>query len=241
MIVIRDYSPEELEAFQKKILNSINSFNFYDAFVPIEDVLPSLVVMGRKATGMTNPIHLEIEKKEITDFVKPTTIEKLKANAKYGVIGTPPKPKPISREEGQCDWCSFRATDVCGLGHSTKDHCGGMGHRMLECPDYMWYGTPKEQVEIFLRKNELDLMTGHYKWCKCREDTRYARLYMKVFRWFKDWQFNRWMNETDKRSKEKIKELDLDEPTDFGILTEDTGIMRTEFEGELLSINKKEE
>ena len=64
----------------------------------------------------------------------------------------PPRPKPVPREEGQCDWCSFRVTDVCSLGHSTKDHCMGMGHRCLKCNSYKWYGSPHKEIEKLLTR-----------------------------------------------------------------------------------------
>ena len=156
-----------------------------------------------------------------------TKLDKLKFNAEYGTLGSPPKPEPVPREEGQCDWCSFRATDVCGLGHSCKDHCMSMEHRGLECPDYMWYGTSQELAHAFIKRQELDLMTGAYKWCKCRDRTRYARAYMKVFRWFKDWQYNRLVRKCEEETRKEMESLGLHP------VGEDTGIMRTEFEGEL--------
>lgn len=189
MIVIKETTVEDVKRFQKKIRKFKANMLYATYF---------------------NPVMFDIE-------TFPPLVTKEEALEKF--MKTPPKPKPISREEGQCDFCSFRVTDVCSIGHNCKDHCGGMGHRMLECPDYLWYGTPSPDVELFLKKQEIELVHGNYKWCKCREMTRYARLYMKIFRWFKDWQFDRVMKEAEIRSQEKIKELDLVD-IDLGILVE---------------------
>lgn len=27
----------------------------------------------------------------------------------------------------ECDWCSFRATDICEVGHNLQQHCDGLG------------------------------------------------------------------------------------------------------------------
>lgn len=163
-------------------------------------------------------------------------LEKLKVNAKYGTMGIPPEPKEVSREEGQCGWCSFRATDVCELGHNVDDHCNCMGHRGLKCNGYKWCGTSKEKVDTFLTRQELAHRLWNYKWCKCMEKSRYDRLYMKIFRWFKDWQFNRQMRKCEEETIKEMKSMGLD-PIALG----DTGIMEQEFEGELLSIKREEE
>jgi len=148
----------------------------------------------------------------------------------------PPKPEPASREQGQCAWCSFRATDVCGLSHNVDDHCNCMGHRELKCNDYQWNGISQELMGAFLFKRGADLITGDYEWCKCRERTRYARLYMKIFRWFKDWQNDRLMRKCEEKTRKEMESLGL-----HPVGLEDTGIMKQEFEGELLSINGEEE
>ena len=67
------------------------------------------------------------------------------------------------------------------------------------------------------------------------EKTHYARLYMKIFRGFKDWQFSRWMRKCEEETRKEMKSMGLD-PVALG----DTGIMEQEFEGELLSIKEEE-
>ncbi len=121
-------------------------------------------------------------------------------------IETPPKPKPVTREEGQCDWCKFRATDVCGLGHSTKDHCNGMGHRGLKCNDYLWWGSSQEAIDFFIAKRKLRNLFGGLKGCKCVSSKIFDRLYMKLFRWYKDRQFNKWMEEPEKKDQKLLED-----------------------------------
>ncbi len=156
MIEEKEQTPEDIEKFQKKINNMIYS-----------DTIPCYFLVGKKSLGYThfsniNPnIFLKnFTKEEIKLAKKGMKIHKEHENTMVmGVKGygksvfipeVPQRPKEVSREEGQCDWCSFRATDVCGLGHNTKDHCTGMGYRGLKCNDYLWYGHTKEISKIHI-------------------------------------------------------------------------------------------
>lgn len=112
-----------------------------------------------------------------------TDKEKLMANAIYGV---PPKPEHVPREKGQCDWCKFRTTDVCTVGHNIDDHCMCMGHRCLKCNDYLWIWTPKEDIEK---------IKWQPKTCKCAKTSLYTKIYMKIFRWHKDRQFRKFISD----------------------------------------------
>lgn len=114
-------------------------------------------------------------------------------------MGHPEPHPPVERDEGQCAWCYSRITDVCTYGYKIDDHCCGMGYIRLPCVDYLWLYSEKIERKHSPRKTK----------CMCFRDSLYAKIYMRIYRWWRKREYDRfWENvqQQDRLADDFLKE-----------------------------------